>query len=1548
LNSSCSAPTSSSGASFPDVPVDLICSGSACPSSSTPASFFTAYRLVSVTTSVRAGGVTRHVDRISLTHEFPSTGEAGVSPKLWLRTIQRTGSPQAPMPLTLPPVRFDSFIALLKNRADGAPSAGVPHMFLHRVDSIKSEIGGQTVVTYGQPDPCSPIPVGTWDSNVKNCFPAWYAPPGGAAGFAVFNKYLALSVTERDLVGGSPDIVTAFGYSGGAAWRHPNDPLVPDSRESWSQWRGYGIVTERVGSGQAKTTTETRYHRGMHGDRLAGGGTKAVSVWDTSNTWTVDENWLAGRERQVRSLNALSTWEFENHILAYTTQITATSGSDAARLVRVGETTRFMAQSALGPKTSKTIVTHNSYGFPTTVRVLPDVNWPADWRCTETAYAVNTSAWITNAPVSVITHKSPSASVGADCSMASPWTSWTQYRYDGGGEGAAPSKGNITMTRRFEYTLQTWIDRWAEFDALGRPWRTTDALGRQMTTAFAPSTGYATAVTETNAAGHQTVSLIDPAWGVTTTTDPNGKSTRYVYDELGRLFAVHTADLYDSPVPAVVFRYTVSQTAPSTVKTQRLSDIVADALVWADEIVYVDGLGRPRETQRPNTIGGRTVTYTWYDDRGLTRATSAPFGWSGTIDAGIVAPSYSITNEQRYTYDDAERLATTETLVQNVVQTGRTVSTAWDGWRSVTSHPGVQSTTTDVDGSGNVWRTIRGTIGGTSYRSYDDHGRLISFTDPLGRQTIYDYDWLGRIRTTTDPNRGTTWVGYDAVGNIVSITDATGAVTWTDHDALNRPVRRRMGGPTGAITATWTYDTLRKGYLDSASTCSGNSTVACDTPYTSAITGYTERYEIAQQLITIPSAEIGLDNNGIPYAFEYVYDLGGRRRVVTNPSIVGSVRESVSTGVDPATGLATTLSTTGGAGPARTLVSGSVFNDRLMLTSRSYGAASVPVTRWFEHDLLGRTTGRFLQYVQNGAAAYVQADRYAFDDRDNVVKVANDVSFGRLCRQYDGLNRLVRAYTMYLTNTCTPPAGLQGDVVPYDHTYAYSVAGDLTVASEEQTNGSVVNRPYGYVSAHPSAPATVGADLYSYDAAGRQTSRTVNAVTTNLKWDHTVDQPCYFTTGATTNPCASPPAGSVSMVYDASGQRLIRRDPNGDATLYLPGIEITRRTSGSVETTTYHAIGTNTVGFRTPDGLYHWVAGDHHGSVTTTLHDTTTTSATQRYYPYGARRGGDSIGTTDRGFVGQTEDSTGLVYLNNRYYDPHIGVFISVDPLVSVTVEPYIYASGNPTTLSDPSGLSSTCLFCMAGGNYTDSGPLMAHLRPYELMWNSHTGEGPLPAHNRGCGWLCKVSEGFADTSVGFGTMLAHQGADALACLQRDCNFSSTRRVLDGLSHTITHPEDIVTDCIDVPWHCAGAALATALAAKATGLAARTRLPTRTTATEAVDIAGANFAQTTASRTFSSGGTFAGQSIDDVAGALRSGAMSAKDVPVLVIVRDGNTLILNTRSALALEQAGVPRSAWNVVNVTGDPAAQARLAGQLARNGLDSTGTSSVRITGAG
>ena len=47
----------------------------------------------------------------------------------------------------------------------------------------------------------------------------------------------------------------------------------------------------------------------------------------------------------------------------------------------------------------------------------------------------------------------------------------------------------------------------------------------------------------------------------------------------------------------------------------------------------------------------------------------------------------------------------------------------------------------------------------------------------------------------------------------------------------------------------------------------------------------------------------------------------------------------------------------------------------------------------------------------------------------------------------------------------------------------------------------------------------------------------------------------------------------------------------------------------------------------------------------------------------------------------------GLVYLNNRYHDPTLGTFISVDPLVTTTGQPYTYGNANPITYSDPTGL---------------------------------------------------------------------------------------------------------------------------------------------------------------------------------------------------------------------------------------------------------------------
>jgi len=50
-------------------------------------------------------------------------------------------------------------------------------------------------------------------------------------------------------------------------------------------------------------------------------------------------------------------------------------------------------------------------------------------------------------------------------------------------------------------------------------------------------------------------------------------------------------------------------------------------------------------------------------------------------------------------------------------------------------------------------------------------------------------------------------------------------------------------------------------------------------------------------------------------------------------------------------------------------------------------------------------------------------------------------------------------------------------------------------------------------------------------------------------------------------------------------------------------------------------------------------------------------------------------------------DPDGLLYLINRYYNPATGQFLSVDPDVATTGEPYGYAGGNPVDNADPDGL---------------------------------------------------------------------------------------------------------------------------------------------------------------------------------------------------------------------------------------------------------------------
>lgn len=166
----------------------------------------------------------------------------------------------------------------------------------------------------------------------------------------------------------------------------------------------------------------------------------------------------------------------------------------------------------------------------------------------------------------------------------------------------------------------------------------------------------------------------------------------------------------------------------------------------------------------------------------------------------------------------------------------------------------------------------------------------------------------------------------------------------------------------------------------------------------------------------------------------------------------------------------------------------------------------------------------------------------------------------------------------------------------------------------------------------------------------------------------------------------------TTYVYTADGQRLIRRDPQA-ITLYLGNQEIRLDRTSKIKTgTRYYTHGSQTIAVRTQAGL-NWLGRDHHGTDEVSVNSVTQQTSRRRQFPFGEPRGTNpSIWPGERGFVGGTIDtSTGLTHLGAREYDPTLGRFISVDPIMDLgdpqQMNGYTYSNNNPATFADPSGL---------------------------------------------------------------------------------------------------------------------------------------------------------------------------------------------------------------------------------------------------------------------
>ncbi|TDU91872.1 RHS repeat-associated protein [Kribbella voronezhensis] len=1285
--------TAATATSWPDVPFDQICtSASTCPNQTSPA-FFTRKRLYTLYTQVLTpDGTARTVDSWAFTQTFPDPGDS-TAPALWLNSIQHTGmvGGQSTDPLV-------SFTKIAKpNRVAGFLAGGFP-MNKYRVSSVKTESGAQISVNYSGAE-CTYTAVKDADpaTNTRRCFPAYWTIEGGSSPtLHWFHKYVATQLVEDDLVTDAPDKVTTYTYSGDAAWHYDDNDLTQPKYRTWGDWRGYGTVYEQVGPVGLQTSTSTLYFRGMHGDRAsASGGTKTVNVVDSAKTSYADFERLNGYVREEITYNGAGGVEVTGTINTPWLKQTATGDGHAATLLNTSFT-RIRTRLADGSYRVAGVDTDfDTFGMPTAISDIGDVLKGDDDRCTRLTYVRNLDAGV---GITDTVSREEKVAVSCDLTPNRPAQVISDERtyYDKHTDLAAkPTAGLVTKVE----TMTGWNGaavyeqrtRMA-YDTLGRTVETYDGLDRLTSSVeFVPATGGPVTQTKTtDAAGNVSVSTLEPAWGSPTVeVDPNGKRTDLAYDASGRLTGVWLADRPKSAggIASVSFSYLLSNTAgqPNVVTTQELKPNGA----YKTTQTLLDGLLRQRQVQTPGANGtGRLITDTKYGSRGVVANEGGPYYEATTAPTNKVYDvlEQNLPAQTVYTVDGVNRV-TTAVFKTEGAERWRTLTSYGGNYVAVDPPAGATPTMTfsDIRGNTTELRQYQGADATGAYDSttytYTSDDQLATVKNAGNSVWTYTYDLRGRQISASDPDKGTTTSTYDDADRLASSKDARGQSLFYDYDVLDRKTAVHSGSTTGPVLTSWKYDSLGKGLLTSSTrVVDGNS-------YESAITGYDDLNRPTATQITIPASEGKLA--GV-YTSSTEFNPDGSVSKVKLPSVPGLPQETVQTIYDPAGNLQA-------VGGWTSYVVGAQYS--------SYGEP----TRYTMGDVIGHksTFQGFTYEPGTRRLTSMKVDResqtttddafnYTYDAAGNITALAHSqmqgASTDRQCFAYDYLRRMTEARTTSNASCATAPTtGTMGSTYPYWRGYEYWKSGNRSKVTDYAAAGNTTTtyaypvgtapHPHAVTGVSSSGPAGTSADTYGYDAAGNMSTRTVSGDTDTFAWD--AEGRLQSVTGA---------AGKTDFVYDAEGERLIKHDPTG-ATLYLGQTEIRLdKAADSVSSTRYYQFNGATVAMRTSSTQVTSLIADPQGTATVSV-DVQTDQLVRRWIdPFGVPRGEDANWKSDaRGFVdGKLDDSTGLTHLGAREYDPKLGKFISVDPLVDITdpqtLNAYAYSNSNPATFSDPDG----------------------------------------------------------------------------------------------------------------------------------------------------------------------------------------------------------------------------------------------------------------------
>ncbi|WP_344350591.1 RHS repeat-associated core domain-containing protein [Catellatospora coxensis] len=1320
-------------ASWPDVPQDLLCAaGVHCDQNQTSATYFTRKRLAKVQTEIRGASGWAPVESWTLEHEFKVNDDN--SRTLWLKKIGHTGH-QGATPQSLPAVELDGI--QLANRIDRDDDDFGP-LIRYRLASVKTDSGAQITVNYQAPD-CTKEAVPSAGNSTGRCYPVIWNPLGGGEEDEVtdwFHKYVVHDVVVDDLVGGNDDMVTSYEYVGAPAWRKTEpDGITKTEDLTWSDWRGYAQVIARTGDGQSMPgRTDHYFLRGMSAGKKADGTSPAVTVADSTGAQYTDRDEWSGHELETIAYNGSQVVSKTiNQPWSHTTRTqTETWGTVRANLVGTGTVRELtaLADDAQGQprwRETQTVTRRDTtWGRVYEVDDLGEVGQGKDGddRCTRTTYADNPDAWLYGLVSRVW-------SVSVKCSVTDPLLSQqlisdSRTSYDLLAWNAKPTKGVSTRTETLDRVDGTEVKYLTEsettvLDGYGRMTSAKDALGYSNGLEYTSTNGLTTQTRTINKLGHAITTTIDPAFGVPTrVVDNDGKRTDLAYDALGRMTAVWlpNRDRDQGATPNVKFGYRIRTDGTTVVTTEQINNDGS----YRPTYELFDGMLRLRQAQQPGPGESWQVTDTFYDGRGNAFKSNEPYLALGAAgDVPLVTPEGAVNGQHTLTYDgNGRQVADTFSVAGDVRWV---TTTSYEGDRTHVDPPvGGVPTTSVTDGRGNVTELHQYQGSGPSgpadvtHYTFTPAGSLKTVTDPLGNVWTYHYNLRQLKESVDDPDSGTRTFTYDAVGQVTSTTDANQAKTSYRYDKIGRKTEMWQGDlDSGTKLAAWVYDSAG----NTGQLYYSQRIVAGASYFTINMTrdALGRPTKVRHSFPAGGSGGVG-SLLGKSYDITTAYNTDGTVQSVGMPAAGGLAAEAVASTYDT---LQRPVTLTG----LSSYVTASLYGNQGELLQAELFTGGTGKKAWLSWEY-ERGTGRVVRSKldRQGVAGPDMDARYGYDDSGNILSIADAPESGARdvqCFGYDYLRRLTEAWaTGSGTKTCADGVGQTGvgGPAPYHHSWTFDKVGNrdtetihsLTGGADTERDytypdqGTGPNQPHALLAVAETGPAGNRTYQYDYDNAGNVVCRPGGTATNNCG-SGTQSGHQTLTWDAEGRLATSTPAGGqpTSYVYDADGNRIARKEPNGATTIYLPGMELAQ-TGTVVSGTRTYVFGGRNVAIRTTSGVS-FQAGDHHGTSSCAIDANTGALTWRRVTPYGASRGAAPTAWPDqKGFVGGTQDPTGLTHLGAREYDPLIGRFVSPDPIMDLEDpqqwQAYGYSNNTPVTMSDPTGLlgSASCKPGEVGG----------------------------------------------------------------------------------------------------------------------------------------------------------------------------------------------------------------------------------------------------------